>query len=141
GGGRVAEVDVLGNSGADLANRRRDVVFVWGRQDVKTADNGKHLVDARGRHRGADRVDDAPMAARSEHDKPTSFHVIHSGDLVIKIVWNVNARIFFRRHLVGEATEAVKDADYLRGRTQGFLERNLPDAAGSKCMIDDDRRL
>ncbi len=81
------------------------------------------------------------MAAGSEHDKPTSLHVIHSGNLVIEVVWNVNARILFRRHLFGEATEAVKNADYLRGRTQRFLERNLSDAAGSESMIGDDRRL
>src|SRR5262249_21463143 len=113
----VADDDVFGINGAEFGNSLPDVVIVQWRHDVKTTDHGKHLVDARGRHCGADRVDDAAMAAGS--DKPTPLHVIHSGDLVIKVVWNVNARILFRRHLVGEPKPSKMPTISVVGR-RGF---------------------
>src|SRR5690242_2462623 len=81
------------------------------------------------------------MATGGEHDKPTFFQVIDGRELMIEVVWDVNARILFRRHLFGKASETVEDADNLRGRAQRLLERNLPDAPRGEGVISDHGRL
>ena len=136
--GAVAGNDVFGIDRTEFGDHQPDVVVVERRYDVKPADDGEHLVNARGGHRGADRIDDAAMAAGGEYHEPASLHVVDGGDLVIKVVRDVNSGVFFRRHVFGETAEAVKDANDLRRRTQRLLERNLPDAAGGEGVIGDD---
>ena len=76
-----------------------------------------------------------------QHHQAASLHVVDGGDLVIEVVRDIAAGVLFRRHLVGEAAEAVENADDFRGRAQGRLERDLADAAGGEGVVGDQRRL
>ena len=85
--GAVADDDVFGIDGAEFGNRLSDVVVIERRHDVKPANDGEHLINARGGHRRAHRIDDAAMTARREYYETASLHVVDGGNLVIKVVW------------------------------------------------------
>lgn len=59
--GAVADDDVFGINHTELSNHPADVVIIEQRRDVKRTDDCKHLVNARGGHRGAHGIDHAAM--------------------------------------------------------------------------------
>ena len=62
-------------------------VFVAERwYDVETADDGVYFVDAGDFLGLRDRIDNAAMAARSQHDEALAFDQIGGRDFVVKIV-------------------------------------------------------
>src|SRR6476619_6867389 len=105
-GDQIIRIDL-----AEFLDGRADVVVAERRHHVEAADHGQHLVDAGGGDRLAHGVDDAAMAARGEHHQAFVLDPVDGGEFVLDIVRDVAAGILLRRHLFGEAAEAVEYAD------------------------------
>ncbi len=65
---------------------------------MEPADDGVYFVDAGDFLGLLDRIDNAAMAARGQHDEAFALDQIGGRDFVVKIVGNLGAGIVHRRH-------------------------------------------
>src|SRR3974390_1217831 len=106
---QVIRIDLL-----EVREHHSNVGVVEWRNYMESTDNGVYFLHPRRGLRLPDRIDDAAMAARGENDQTLALDDEVGADLVLEIVQNVSAGVLHRRHLFGEASEAVNDPNPFR---------------------------
>src|SRR5256886_13621386 len=103
---QIIRIDLL-KSRDDLP----DILVGQRRHDVEAANDRMDLLDTGSGLCLSDCIDDAAMTAGCQHDQSLAPDDAVRSDLVLKIIRNEAAGIFFRRNLPPETSETVADPD------------------------------
>ena len=88
------------------------VVGQW-RHDVEPTNDRMHLLDAGSSLCLPDRIDDATVTARCQHDQSLASYNEVRTDLMLKIIGDEVTGIFCRRKVLWKTSETVDDPDLL----------------------------
>ena len=103
---------------------------------MKSTNDGMYFFNAGRDLRLPDRVNDATMTARSQHDQSLSSHHESCSDLVLEVVWNKIPGVLYRINFLREASESVRNTYFLASNPQRCFkatERNFPRREGMIC--------
>src|SRR6516162_3232439 len=88
------------------------IVGQW-RYDVEPTNDRMHLLDAGSGLCLPDRIDDATVTARCQHDQSLAFYDEVRTDLMLKIIGDEVTGIFCRRNVLWKTSKTVDDPDLL----------------------------
>src|SRR5579885_2703651 len=131
--------DVLDVHALERGDRAVNVV-VRRRRQMKSADHGVHLVDSRDRLCLLERVENASMAARCEHDQSSVLHIEAGRDLMPELVGNRNLRSLLFRQPIGKTSQSVINADSHGSRRAQLFETAKRDPSGAEALVGDQSR-
>src|SRR5262249_46288802 len=115
-----------------------DVVVAKRRHDMKTADDGVHLVDPGHLLSLLDGVDHAAMATRCQDDQTLALDKIVGCDLMIEIIGDIGTGVLRPGHFLWETAETIENANNLASWQQRLFERCLPDPSAGEGVIGND---
>ena len=107
---------------------------------MEPTDQAMQLDDAGHLLRLLDRVNDATMTARRDHDQPAILHVKDRGVLVVVLVRDSFSQQLGGCVVTGVAAEPVRDAELLQRIGQNSFVGTALDLTGRKGMATNNRR-